>query len=106
MTSLRVMKLQRAQEVQNILLLLWAECIEVADDLVGLRAAILGMIMARTVRIARGLAATVAVLLNSLQKVGGAAVMQEKQALSDPPKRCGAELVPARRPLANTIRQI
>src|SRR5215831_7345609 len=77
------MPLQRAQEVEDVLLLVLGEAVEVADH---------------SVRLARGAlrAAAALVLGDRIQQVRAAAVVQEEHALPQAPQRRGAELAPVR----------
>src|SRR5207253_4315247 len=57
------------------------------------------------VTMTRVFAIAVAMLLDGLQYVGGASVMQEKQALAEAPQWRSAELIRTRRSLVDTVRQ-
>src|SRR5690349_5599826 len=85
-------ELERAQEIHNVLLLLWLQAVESVDYLGGLRAnlpwgAIAGM------------------QFNCSHNVTGAAVMQEENPLAHAPKRRGAEFVASGLALADAVGQ-
>ena len=44
--------------------------------------------------------------LNGLHQVGGAAVMQEEDALAQSPQRCRAELIASRHTLADVVGEV
>src|SRR5437870_12591043 len=72
--------LQRAKEIQDVLLLRRAERVEIVDYPVGLRATFRG-VEAIVISI-RDFAITVGMRFDGLQYIGGASVMQEKQTLA------------------------
>ena|ERR1700676_269430 len=76
--------LQRTQEIDDCLLLLSSQPIEIIDDLVCL-------------------AALAAVISDGLHQVGRPSVMEEENALSDPPERSASELVGAGTALRDAI---
>src|SRR2546425_1132098 len=84
--------LQRAEEVQEVLLLLLAESVEVVDDGIGLgrREPQTGPALVR---------------LDRLEQVGGAAVVEEEDALPQTPQRRRPELVRTGPPLDDVIRE-
>ena len=76
--------LQRTQEVQHVLLLLRRETVEVPDDAICFR--------------------TLAeMLFDGIEKIRGAAIVEEENALSDAPERRRAELIRPRASLGNTV---
>jgi hypothetical protein len=77
---------QVAQEVQYMLLIGCTQHIEIRDHLVGFRAA-------------------AGVILDRGQQVIGAPVMQEEDALADPPQRCATELEAIGVALRNAVGQ-
>ena len=91
-----MLQLQRAQEVQQVLNLGWAERLHVVENAVCLRAAV-------TVSAVAEVGASV--VPDSLQQVGSAPVMQEEQALAQSPERRGSELIWSRSTLGDTIGQ-
>jgi len=95
--------LQRAEEVQDILLLRRAERVEIVDYPVGLRATFRG-VEAIVISI-WDFAITVGMRLDGLQYIGGASVMQEKQALAEAPQWRSTELIRTRSSLVDTVRQ-
>src|SRR5271155_4974738 len=85
--AISVRRLQRAQEVQNFLLLGWAKVVEeLLHDGVSF-------------------AAVAGVVLDSRDQVCGAAVVQQEDPLSEAPQGSGAELSTTRGTLRNVIRQ-
>jgi hypothetical protein len=91
--SRRAMReLQRAQEVDNVLLLARLQVIESVDDLGSLRA-----------NLPSG--AITCMQLNGSHNVIGAAVMQEEDPLTRAPQRRGAEFIALRLTLADAVRQ-
>src|ERR1700690_3417187 len=78
--------LQRAQEIQERLLLFVRQLVELADDSVRLRA-------------------RAGMLLDGLQQVQSPPVMQKEQPLADAPQGGGTEFVGAGPALADAIRQ-
>lgn len=66
--------LERAEEIDQFLLLLSGQAIEMFDDPVCF-------------------AAVAAMIADGFDEIGGAAIMQEEDALSNAPERSGAELV-------------
>ena len=80
-------RLKRPQEIQDFLLL---RRIQVVEELL---------------LHSGGFTAVAGVLLNRVEQVRGAPVVQQEDALSEPPQRSGAELVAARAALRNVIRQ-
>src|SRR5262245_4464462 len=87
-----VVRLQRAQEVQQVLLLSFAQGAEVIDHPVGLGWLEPG--------VARAL-----VSQDGLHEVAGAAVVQEEEPLAETPQRRGAELVALGGPLQDVVRE-
>ena len=79
-------RLQRAQEIQQILLLAFRQSVKIPDDGVGLGA--------RT-----------GVILDGLQQIGSSPIMQKEQTLAQPPERSRTELVWSRTPLRYSIGQ-
>ena len=86
-------KLQRSQEIQQILHLRAVERIESPDYRVGFGAAALA------IAVGRGMC------LNDLHQVCGSSIVQEEEALAQAPERSSAELVRTGRSLVNPIRQ-
>ena len=80
------LRLERAQEIQQVLLLGFRQTVEVPDDGVGFRAG------------AR-------VILDRLHKIGRPPVMQEEQPLAQSPERSRTELIRSRTSLRNPIGQ-
>ena len=82
-------RLQRAQEVQDVLNLRRAEHFEVADHAVGFRAtvALVGPVIIRcsTVVTAKTAVVGTTVVVDRLQQIGCAPIMQEEQTLADSP---------------------
>ena len=78
--------LQRSQKVQQILLLAGTEVIEICHHCVGF-------------------AALACVCPDCLDQVGGAAIMQQEDSLSQSPQRSRAELVAACAALGNVVGQ-
>ena len=82
--------LQRAQIVEQVLLLRLAECIEVVNHIVGLRwaeAPIAGALVS----------------LNRLYEVGRAPVVEEEDPLTEPPEWGGAEFIAIGFALADVV---
>src|SRR5262247_556170 len=84
--------LQRAQEVQEILLVALAKAVVVVDDAVRLRG-----------RVSR--VAPAPVLLDRLDEIAGAPVVEEEDPLSEAPQRRGPELVGPGPSLAHAVRE-
>ena len=82
----RIRKLQRAQEVQNLLLLISVEVAEILLD-------------------CGGFAAMAGVRRDSRVQVGGAAIVQQEDPLPQSPQGRCAELIAARAPLRDVVRQ-
>jgi hypothetical protein len=80
------MDLKRSQEIDNVLLFLSPQPIKVIDDPVGL-------------------APGASVFLDSFHQVGCASVVEEEDALSNPPERSGSEFIGAGAPLRDAIRK-
>ena len=80
------MWLERAQKIDDFLLLLNGQPIEVFDDLIGL-------------------AAVALVSPNGVNQVGRTPIMEKEDALSDAPERTGPELVGAGAALCNAVGQ-
>ena len=78
--------LERAQKIDDFLLLLNGQPMEVFDDLIGL-------------------AAVAAVSPDGVDQVGRAPIMEEEDALSDAPERSSSELVGAGAALCNAVGQ-
>ena len=82
----RSQRLLRSQEVENVLLLRRRQRLEVFNHFVGFRSAAL-------------------MVQNRREYVARPPIMQEENPLPHAPQRCRAELIPARSPLRNVIRQ-
>ena len=82
------MRLQRAKEVQQVLLLRRTQTVKPLDYLLRLR-------LHTTTQQTAEHAAVRGVCVNRVHQVGSAPVVKEKEALSQPPKWCRPELVPA-----------
>src|SRR6266849_343342 len=80
--------LERAKEVQNVLLLRRAQCVETVDHNVGFR---------------RGTLTATPVFVNRDKQIGRSAVMQEKEAPAKTPKGSGAEFVGSGCALRDTV---
>ena len=80
------LRLERSQEVDEVLLIPSPQLIESVDDLVSL-------------------ATAASVELDSLHQVGCPSIVQEKDALPDPPKRSRSELIGAGAALGDAIRE-
>ena len=79
--------LQRSQEIKEMLLIGLVQVIVLSDDLIGFRF-------------------IAPMLFYCRHKIGSAAVMQEEQALAKTPQRRGAEFIPLRLALRNSVFQI
>src|SRR5438270_4953720 len=79
-------ELKRAQEINEVLLMLRAQPVEALDDLACL-------------------AAAASVRLDRIDQVGLSSVMEEEDALPDPPERSCAELIGACATLRDAVRQ-
>src|SRR3989454_10462831 len=98
-----LLMLQGAKEIQDALLLRRAERVEIVDYPVGLRATFRG-VEAIVISI-RDFAITVGMLLDGLQYIGGASLLQEKQTLTQAPQWASAGLIRTRRPFVGTAPQ-
>lgn len=79
--------LERTQEVQQILLLLRAQLFEIADDDVGFRT-------------------EAGVFLDGVDEIGGAAIVEKENSLTESPQRSGAELIGAGAALRDAVGEI
>jgi len=76
--------LERAQKINDLLLLLLAQLVELLNDIIGL-------------------ASFAVVCSDGVDQIGRSSVMQEEDALSDAPERSGSELVRAGAALRNAV---
>jgi len=79
--------LKRAEEIQQVLLLLRVQMLEVVDYVVGFRA-------------------LAGVFVNGIEEIGGAAIVEEEDALAEAPERRGAKFVSGSGALGDAIVQI
>jgi hypothetical protein len=94
--------LQRAQEIQNRLLIARAQFEKVVDYLVRLRGE---AEQSRENGAWLGAYEKTAMVQDRLEQIAGPAIVQEEQSLAEAPQRRSAELIAARQSLADVIRQ-